>query len=669
VRVFCIILILSLQSLLSVHAQKNTTAKHIVVDASGKGDFRSIQAALNSLPDTADQARIIFIRNGVYKEKLYIEKHNIILLGESTKNTIITQAIARDEWRCGHNDDWGVATMNVDGDNITLQNLTITNSFGFDWKADKVIDCPSDTVSQKKTITKNGHQMALRTLNGNRIRAINCHFKAYGGDTVSPWHVRNGMFYFKDCIMEGGVDFYCPRGWAWAENCYFISHTGVAAIWHDGSKNPDSKTVLMNCRFEGFDGFNLGRYHRDAQFYLINCSFSKNMADRDIFLVPTSNKIQWGRRVYYYNCHRTGGDYEWHKDNLHTAPGAPSADEITVDWLFDGRWKPQLTNTYNFVPKAHARLKKLKPGQSHYGANLQKEIMPVNHPANDFSKNPIPFYQTEGPAWENDKVAFRIYLDVRNAKDIFGKTTSSMVMDTVGTYGDKYYHYYDSAWGMDILKVGTSLGAGALAIQVKTSSGKDTLVRLGGNAVGQTSYELVKDGPDEAVFRLHYNNWKVLDRNYNLIEEISISSGNYFYESRVTLNGLKGDEKLVTGIVNLKANQSYTLKEGDISTLYTHDKQSENNDYLGMAVMVLQSSNPTFGSAPKEGAGITNTYTAALSVKNNEPVKFRFFACWEGSESRFKDRTGFHNFLLQEAKSWNRSQKNKANQNTIANKL
>ena len=34
------------------------------------------------------------------------------------------------------------------------------------------------------------------------------------------------------------------------------TNTGPAAIWHDGSVNPDSKTVLINCSFEGFDGFN-----------------------------------------------------------------------------------------------------------------------------------------------------------------------------------------------------------------------------------------------------------------------------------------------------------------------------------------------------------------------------------------------------------------------------
>jgi pectinesterase len=629
-----------------LHLPIAANAKHpldrIVVDTSGKGDYKTIQGAINSLPDTAAQSRVIFIRKGVYAEKIYLEKHNITLLGEDREKTIITQAIARDEWRCIHNDDWGVATVNTDGNDITFQNLTITNSFGFDNRAAKIIPCSSDTITHQKKIAKNSHQMALRTMKSTRLKAINCRFRAFGGDTVSPWNVQEGLFYFKDCIMEGGVDFYCPRGWAWAENCHFIAHSGVAAIWHDGSVHEDSKTVLKNCTFEGFDGFNLGRYHRDAQFYLINCTFPQNMSDKDIYLVSTSNKLQWGRRVYYYNTHRQGGDYAWHKDNLHTAKGSPTINDITINWLYKGQWQPDII-TKQIQPKAHVRLRK-RNADSTYGPTLKKEIMPANHQANDFTKVRIPYYQTEGPAWENDKVGFRIYLDVRNGKDIFGKVTPALVMDTVGTYGDRYYHYFDPRWGMDLLKVGKSLGAGSLALQVTTTAGRDTLIRLGEH-VGQTQYELVKDGADEAVFRLHYKNWKVLNHTYNLTEEISIRPGQYYYESKVTVNGLKGDEKLVTGIVNLKSKASYTVVSGNADVLYTHDLQSENNDHLGMAIRVDKKYKPVFGQTPNEGNGILNTYTATMDLKNNQPVVYQFYACWEQTDKRFADKTYFQNFL------------------------
>ena len=313
----------------------------IIVSADGKGDHKSIQAAINSLSDSAATPRIIFIRNGEYREKIYLEKHNIVLEGEDRDKTIITQAIARDEWRCLHNDDWGVATLNVDGNDISLKNLTIINSYGYDHKTSRNIHCPTDTgVSKLKIIYPFGHQMAMRTMNTTRLKAVNCRFKAFAGDTVSPWNVESGMFYFKDCIMEGGVDFYCPRGWAYAEGCTFYASRGDAAIWHDGSRIKDSKTVLVNCFFDGYDGFKLGRYHRDAQFYLLNCRFSARMADKPIYLVPTTNIIQWGQRIFYYNCHKENGDYKWFADNLQTAEGNVQPAQITPRWVFGDRWNP-----------------------------------------------------------------------------------------------------------------------------------------------------------------------------------------------------------------------------------------------------------------------------------------------------------------------------------------
>lgn len=319
-------------------AQK--AANRIIVAQNGSGDFRSIQVAINSLPDSSDTPRLIFVKEGIYEEKIYLQKNNIILEGENREKTIITSSVARDMWRCLHNDDWGVATVNVDANDISFKNITIINRYAKDHPADHIMICPLDTVNRQKTIRPDGHQMALRTMNATRISAIHCRFSSYAGDTVSPWNVESGLFYFKDCIMEGGVDFYCPRGWAWAEGCQFIAHRGDAAIWHDGSKFKDSKTVLFNCSFEGYDGFKLGRYHRDAQFYLIRCSFAANMADIPIYRVPTNNLIQWGERIYYYDCHRQGGnDFRWYGNNL---PADINENDITVSWVFGKQWNPTI---------------------------------------------------------------------------------------------------------------------------------------------------------------------------------------------------------------------------------------------------------------------------------------------------------------------------------------
>ena len=327
-----------------------TSNKPVIVDAAGKGDFKTVQEAVNSLPNEAGTQRIIFIRNGVYREKIFIEKNFITLIGEDKNKTQLTISLARDIWRCENKDDWGVATINLKGNDIVLENLTITNSFGFDNINNKEgvhIDCPGDSLNHFKTVKRDGHQMALRSFGTTRLIVRNCILRAFGGDTVSPWNVDAGMFYFKDCLLEGGVDFYCPRGWAYAENCEFVAHGNTAAIWHDGSKIKDSKTVLVNCKFRGDDGFKLGRYHKDAQFYLINCSFAKNMADAPIYLNASTpqNVIQWGHRVYFFNSHKEGGDNSWMKDNLQTAEGSPKPEQINAGWTFANKWQPSTEST------------------------------------------------------------------------------------------------------------------------------------------------------------------------------------------------------------------------------------------------------------------------------------------------------------------------------------
>jgi pectinesterase len=316
----------------------------LTVAQNGKGQFKQIQAAINSIVSDDYKKVIIKIAAGTYDEKIYLKKSRISFIGEGIDKTIITQSIARDIWRCDHIDDWGVATFNADScSDISFWGLTIRNDYGFLNTKDQTISCASDSAGVK-IIKTTGHQMAFRSFNATKLKFEKCRFVAYGGDTMSPWNTSNGMFYFKECILEGGVDFYCPRGWAYAEKCIFITHTGPAAIWHDGSLNEDSKTVLVNCSFKGYDGFKLGRYHRDAQFYLINCHFPANMSDEDIYLVPTSNTIQWGRRVYYYNCDKENATVGFYKNNLETAKGKPAFHEISASWVFKNLWNPTAEN-------------------------------------------------------------------------------------------------------------------------------------------------------------------------------------------------------------------------------------------------------------------------------------------------------------------------------------
>ena len=67
------------------------------------------------------------------------------------------------------------------------------------------------------------------------------------------------------------------------------------------------------------------------------------------------------------------------------------------------------------------------------------------------------YIRYEGPGWESNKIAYRLYLDWRNAIDIFGKVTETMVLSQVGQDGFDSYHE-PQPWGSDILKVGKAKG-------------------------------------------------------------------------------------------------------------------------------------------------------------------------------------------------------------------
>ena len=310
------------------YTQNVVSKTFLVVAKDGTGDFTTIQDALNSIPQNHEKHFIVFVKNGIYNEKIFIEQSNLIICGESRDKTIIEYAELRKNWRLENNDDdYGSAVVNIKKHiaDIVFKSLTVINNYG-------------------KLFDDHDHTFAIRGLDGvTRIILDDCSVISYGGDTVSLWNKDDGMYYHNNCYFEGCVDYVCPRGYCLIENSKFYGHNLTASIWHDGSKNEDHKFVIKNSRFDGAEGFPLGRFHRDAQFYLIDCNFSSNMADKQIFFAPSNPPriLQWGEnRIYYSNCKVDGKKYSWLKDNLEESKEHPTKDEVTVDLIFKNKWNP-----------------------------------------------------------------------------------------------------------------------------------------------------------------------------------------------------------------------------------------------------------------------------------------------------------------------------------------
>lgn len=265
--------------------------------------------------------------------------------------------------------------------------------------------------------------------------------------------------------------------------------------------------------------------------------------------------------------------------------------------------------------------------------------------------------QAEGVTWENDKIGFRVYFDCRNVKDLFGKLQPTMIADKVHTPEFGSYHEL-SAWGMDVLHCGSSLGAGGIAILKN-----DSLIRLGSTAVYE--YQKIVEGPFRSVFELRYSGWDVDGENMEAVERISIYPGKYWFESDVTIKGCSEENQIVTGIVTSHlSKEPFSFSAANFQVIGTHDVQSLNNDELGMAVIVpkkeagkigrttdINYAKRGFVTVKSKGFSniISETYYIGQHCKNETPAKHYFFSVWGLDKDQWKTEEGFKKYIEEEA--------------------
>lgn len=75
------------------HAPPAADSRLLVVSADGRGDFDTVQGAIDSIPDDNPDPKTIFLRSGIYEEIVYFRnKANITLLGEDREKVVIRYA-------------------------------------------------------------------------------------------------------------------------------------------------------------------------------------------------------------------------------------------------------------------------------------------------------------------------------------------------------------------------------------------------------------------------------------------------------------------------------------------------------------------------------------------------------------------------------------------------
>jgi len=204
-----ILLLCNVCLLLTAEAQTPDYPSSLTVAQDGSGNYKTIQDAVNSVRDLGLKVVKIYIKKGIYSEKLVIPswKTNIHLVGEDKENTIITGNDYSGKAYPGGKDLSGKDKYNtftsytvlVQGSGFRAENLTIQNTAG-----------------------RVGQAAALH-IEGDKAVIVNC--RILGNQDTLYTATNSSRQYFKDCFIEGTTDFIFGEATVVFQSCIIKSLT------------------------------------------------------------------------------------------------------------------------------------------------------------------------------------------------------------------------------------------------------------------------------------------------------------------------------------------------------------------------------------------------------------------------------------------------------------
>lgn len=239
---------------LSAIAQTQTFPTFFTVAKDGSGDFKTIQEAVMAVRDWSEVQVPIYIKKGVYKEKLVIpsQKTRITLIGENAAETVITY----DDYS-GKNGltTYTSYTVLVKGNEFKAENLTFENTAGTVGQA-VALHVEADKVVIKKCL-----------ILGNQ-------------DTLFP-STDTSRQYYVDCYIEGTTDFIFGAATAVFENCTIHSKKNSYITAASTVKDKPYGFVFLNCKLtasESAQKVYLGRpWRANAKTVFINTEMGKHI--------------------------------------------------------------------------------------------------------------------------------------------------------------------------------------------------------------------------------------------------------------------------------------------------------------------------------------------------------------------------------------------------------
>ncbi len=227
-------------------------------------------------------------------------------------------------------------------------------------------------------------------------------------------------------------------------------------------------------------------------------------------------------------------------------------------------------------------------------------------------------------AWENDRIAFRMYGpaleatgEISSGVDVWVKSVDYPIIDKWYAHG-KYHK--DEGEGADLYKVGPTLGCGGLGLLYN-----DSLY----TSKNFSDYRILAEGPLRFVFELDYAEWG--PEEYRLIEtkRISLDMGSHFnrIESRVT--GINPASEKPVFVAGLLAHPQHSdipvsINRSD-SYLMMYEGIQGNNGEIGSGVILDAGAGKT--SIKQYG----DQYLLPLQISSSGEVSYRAGAGWSKS--------------------------------------
>ena len=280
------LILFSLLSLLSVSvsaASPYDNPDTIVVARDGTGQFRTVSEAIEVCRAFMDYHKVIFIKKGTYKEKIISPQwlQHIELCGEDRDQTIITWD---DHANINKMGTFRTYTLKVEGNAITLKNLTIENN-----------------------AARLGQAVALHT-EGDMLTFIGCRFLGHQ-DTIYTGTAHTRL-YFKDCYIEGTTDFIFGPSTAWFEHCDIFCKLNSYITAASTPKDAQYGYIFNHCQVrcaEGVDKVYLGRPWRDYGYTLfMNCDLPRQIRPEGWH--HWQKEREQTARYLEYNNHGEGAD-------------------------------------------------------------------------------------------------------------------------------------------------------------------------------------------------------------------------------------------------------------------------------------------------------------------------------------------------------------------------